>query len=152
MNGGGAVPVRVGTENGNQTVCFIREVVNLAGLHIALGVHVNACGLVENLDISGRLHHTVEGVTTFFQPYATHFKADDEVTLFDESVVEVAAGLQRKVVRHASPSDVRCAVHACIAGSADRAGRWVQAGDFGGHVLIGGRGHVDTVARGVFED
>lgn len=112
VNGGGTVPVWVGAENGNLTVCVGLEIVNFAGLHIALDVHVNACGLVENLDISGRLHHTIEGVTAFFQPHTTHFKADDEVSLFDESVVEVAA------------------VHARIAGGADRAGRWVQAGDF----------------------
>ena len=134
VNGGGAVPIWIGTENGNLTVCVGLEIVNLAGFHIAFGVHVNARCFVENLDISGRLHHTVEGVTAFFQPYATHFKADDEVSLFDEGVVEVAA------------------VHACIAGGADRSGRRVQTGDFGCHVLIGGRGHVDTVAGGVFED
>ena len=134
VNGGCAVPVQVGAENGNLTVCVGLEIVNFAGLHIALGVHVNACGLVENLDISGRLHHTVESMTSFFQTYTTHFKADDEVSLFDESVVEVTA------------------VHTCVAGSADRSGRWVQTGDFGGHVLIGGRGHVNTVAGGVFEN
>ena len=134
MNGGGAVPVWIGTENGNLPIRFIREMVNLAGFHIAFGVHINARCFVENLDISGRLHHTVESVTTLFKPHTTHFKADDEVPLFDESVVEVAA------------------VHACIAGSADRSGRRVQTNDFGGHVLVGGRGHVDTVTGGVFED
>lgn len=133
-NGGGAVPVRVGTENGNLSVCVGLEIVNLTGLHIPFSVHVNARCLVENLDISGRFHNTVEGVTALFQLYATHFKADDEITLFDESVIEVAS------------------VHACVTGSADRSGRWVQTEDFGCHVLIGGRGHVDTVAVGIFKD
>ena len=134
VNGGGAVPVRVGAEDGNLTVCVALKIVDLTSFHISFGVHINAGGLVENLDISGWLHHTVESVAAFFQLHTTHFKADDEVSLFDESVVEVAA------------------VHAGIAGSADRAGRRVQTGDFGGHVLIGSRGHVDTVAGLVFED
>ena len=134
VNGGCAVLVWVGAENRNLPICVIGKVIDFTGLHIAFGVHINAGGPVENLDISGRLHHTIEGVAAFFKPHTTHFKADDEVSLFDESVVEVAA------------------VHAGIAGSADRAGRRVQTGDFGGHVLIGGRGHVDTVAGGVFEN
>ena len=97
VNGGGAVPVRVGTENGNLPTCVALEIVNFTGFHIALGVHVNTSGLVENLDISGRLHYTVEGVTAFFQLHTTHFKADDEVAFLDEGVVEVTA------------------VHACVA-------------------------------------
>ena len=97
VNGGGAVPVWVGAENGNLTVCVALKIVDLTSLHIAFGVHINAGGLVENLDISGRFHHTIECVTAFFQSHATHFKADDKVSLFDESVVEVAS------------------VHACVA-------------------------------------
>ena len=60
-------------------------------------------GLIENLDISGRLHHTVESVAAFLQSYTTHFKADNKVPLLDKSVVEITA------------------VHTCVAGSADRA-------------------------------
>ena len=97
VNGGSAVPVWIGAENGDLPVCVTLEVVDLTSLHIAFGVHINAGGLVENLDISGRFHHTIECVTAFFQSHATHFKADDKVSLFDESVVEVAS------------------VHACVA-------------------------------------
>ena len=91
VNGGCTVPVRIGAENRNLPVCVALKIVNLTGFHIAFGVHINTGSFVENLYISGRFYYTIKSVTSFFKPDATHFKADDEVSLFNECVVEVTA-------------------------------------------------------------
>ena len=90
-----------------------------AGFHIAFGAHVNACRFVIELEIAGGFHHTVQGVTAFFDVHSTHLKGNDDVPLFDECVVQIAA------------------VHAGIGGGADCAGRGIQTVDFGDHIAVG---------------
>ena len=69
-----------------------------------------------------------------FHIKATHLKGNDDVPLFDECVVEIAA------------------VHAGIGGGADCTGRGIQTVDFGDHVAVSCCGHVDLLSVGVFED
>ena len=76
----------------------------------------------------------IQPMPPFFDANATHGKGDDHVSLFDESVVQVAA------------------VHACVRRSGNRSGRRIQTFDFGDHVAVSCCGHVDLLSVGVFED
>ena len=99
------VPVDIRAEYGNLTSDKLLEVADLAGLDIAFGENVYACGLVVDFYISARFHHLVELMSSGFYSYTSHLKVNDHIPLFDEGVVQVAA------------------VHSSIGGGADCAGR-----------------------------
>ena len=128
------IPINIRTENRNLPGGEFFKIINLAGLDIALRVNVNTCGLVINLDIARRLHNLVKLVPPLLDVHAPHLKRNDNISLFDEGVVQIAA------------------VHTGITGGADRSGRRRQALDFGGHILVCCCGHVDLVAVPVFQN
>ena len=71
---------------------------------IALRKYIYARGRIVDLDVAGRLHHLIKLMSAGFHAYAAHLKGNNDITLLDESVVQVAA------------------VHTRIAGGADRTG------------------------------
>ena len=63
--------------------------VNLTGFHVTFCVYIYSGGLVVNLDISGRLDHTIQQMSAFFNINPTHLKGDNHISFFDKGIVEI---------------------------------------------------------------